>query len=978
MPYRFSAGGLSPAASGWIVRLPNFFLNRLWQTFVVMLGCLPGLAHSQPQPRPRPPSVAFYYGAQPPLADLKAFDIAVVEPDFVPDPRAHARAPADGAHELYAYVSLGEVHPTRSYYASLPAGSLRGSNAAWGSRVIDQAAPGWQAFFLDTVIAPLWQRGWRGFFLDTLDSYQLFADTDDARRAQQAAMVAILREFKRRYPDGKLMLNRGFELLPQVAPLVSAVAAESLYQGYDAAANAYRPVPQADRDWLSDRLREARDRYHLPAIAIDYVDPAAPGARELARATAARIRADGFIPWVADGGLGSLGVGTLELLPRTVLVLVNGAGNDLHLSEGQRFLGIQLNHLGLRYELLDLATTPLPEGVLAGRYAGVVSWMRSGERHPALGPWLARRAAEGVRVAMFNALGFTPDQALLQPLGLQMQPPPAPGRLQIHSRDSGLVGFEAEPLPDRSALSPLRLADGAPARSLLRLADSRGNSYDAAAITAWGGYVLAPFAIQEVPGADFQHWVVQPLAFLREALALPALPVPDVTTEGGRRMLMVHVDGDGFASRAEVPGTPYASEIMEKQFIDRYRLPSTVSVIEGELSASGLYPQASAALEAIARRIYAQPQVEAASHSYSHPFNWAAAMKDTGPANRLKLPGYTLDLTREVQGSMAYINGLLPAGKTASVFLWSGDCVPPAAAIAETARHGYLNLNGGDTTITRSRNSWTEIASQGIRKGGWYQVYAPHQNENVYTNDWTGPFYGFERVIETFELTGAPHRFKPIDIYYHVYSASKPASIAALHRVYQWAVAQPTSRVFGSQYIRKVMDFESATIARDHATGELVVRTGADLRTLRLPAAAPLPGLGEGIAGFTPGPAATYLTLSGAEARIGPAAAGAAPQVYVAEANGAISELRRGPGELQFTLTVNGAGLGLLALASPAACSLSIDGKPVTPVRPGAGRFTTTAQAPSDKRMNNTSYYEFGSPSSLQTTRYLARVRCAA
>ena len=942
-----------------------------------MLGCMPALAPAQP--RPNLPSIAFYYGAQPPLADLQAFDIAVVEPDFVPDPRRHARTAADGAHQLYAYVSLGEVHPTRSYYASLPAGSLRGSNAAWGSRVIDQTAPGWQAFFLDTVIAPLWQRGWRGFFLDTLDSYQLFAATDDARRAQQEAMVAILREFKRRYPEGKLILNRGFELLPQVAPLISAVAAESLYQGYDAAANAYRPVPQVDRAWLAARLTEARDQYRLPVIAIDYVDPAVPGARELARATAARIRADGFIPWVADGALSSLGVGTVELLPRTVLVLVNGAGRDLHVSEAQRYLGMQINYLGLRYELIDMATTPLPEGILTGRYAGIVSWMLAGDLHPALGPWLARRTAEGMRVALFNALGFAPDKALLQPLGLEMLPPPAPGPLQIQSSDAGLIGFEAQPLPDRRALAPLRLAAGTPARSLLRLADSRGNSYDAAAITGWGGYVLAPFAIQEVPGADFQRWVVQPLAFLREALALPDLPVPDVTTEGGRRMLMVHVDGDGFASRAELPGAPYASEVMEKQFIERYRLPSTVSVIEGEVSAAGLYPQASAALEAIARRIYAKPQVEAASHSFSHPFNWAAALKDTGPANRMKVPGYTLNLAREVQGSMAYVNRLLPAGKTASVFLWTGDCVPPAVAIAETALHGYLNLNGGDTTITRSRNSWTEIAAQGIRKGGWYQVYAPHQNENVYTNNWTGPFYGFERVIETFELTGAPHRFKPIDIYYHVYSASKPASIAALHRVYQWAVAQPASRVFGSQYIRKVMDFEATTIARDHASGEMVVRTGADLRTLRLPAAAPLPGLsGSGIAGFTPGPAATYLTLSAAETRIAPPTDNAAPQVYVAEANGAIGELSRRPGELQFTLTVNGSGLGLLALASPADCSLSIDGKAVAPVRPAAGRYTTTGQPPSDKRMINTTYYEFGSSSSLQTTRYLARVRCAA
>ncbi|MGC7969982.1 hypothetical protein ACP3WE_24460, partial [Salmonella enterica] len=74
-------------------------------------------------------------------------------------------------------------------------------------------------------------------------------------------------------------------------------------------------------------------------------------------------------------------------------------------------------------------------------------------------------------------------------------------------------------------------------------------------------------------------------------------------------------------------------------------------------------------------------------------------------------------------------------------------------------------MNGGDTMITRSRNTWTDIAAQGVRKQGWYQVFAPNQDENVYTGNWTGPFYGFERAIESYELTGEPVRFKAVDIY---------------------------------------------------------------------------------------------------------------------------------------------------------------------------------------------------------------------
>jgi len=48
----------------------------------------------------------------------------------------------------------------------------------------------------------------------------------------------------------------------------------------------------------------------------------------------------------------------------------------------------------------------------------------------------------------------------------------------------------------------------------------------------------------------------------------------------------------------------------------------------------------------------------------------------------------------------------------------------------------------------------------------------------------TGPdrFTVFERVIETFKLTDEPIRFKPVDIYYHFYAGTKPASIVALQR----------------------------------------------------------------------------------------------------------------------------------------------------------------------------------------------------
>jgi hypothetical protein len=916
--------------------------------FVLLCACCaPALAAD--------PSVAFYYGANPPLADLQAFDIAVVEPAFVANPGAHARAAKDGSHTLFAYVSLGEVQPTRPYYARLPAGSLRVDNPAWGSKVIDQAASGWSEFFLDQIIAPLWQQGWRGFFLDTLDSYQLFSKTDAERAVQTAAMVKTLRELKRRYPEARLMLNRGFELLPEIAPITYALAAESLFEGYDAGKNQYRPVPEADRAWLLGQMKIAHERYRLPVIAIDYVAPTRPDARVLARTTAKRIAELGFIPWVADGGLVSIGVGVVEVAPRTVLVIVDTANRiDLHVTEAQRYLGVHLNYLGLRYEFIDLANTPLPSTPLIGRYAGVVTWLEGRVNNPALGVWLTARMAEGTRVAIFDSFGFPLTPALTNAMGLATFKAGRADRLTIQSSDKEMMGFEGQPYPNRDNILPLRLQPNH-GRALLQLADNHANTYDVAALTPWGGYVLAPFALSKSPLAEYATWVVHPHKFLRAALALPDLPVPDVTTEAGRRMLMAHIDGDGFASRAEMAGTPFSGEVVRKELLETYRLPTTVSVIEAEVAPQGLYPKLSPQLENIARGIFALPYVEGASHSYSHPFNWAAAMRGGPGKNTLPLPGYRFDLTREVKGSMDYINSrLMPKGKISSVFLWSGDSVPPPSAIEETYRYGYLNMNGGESSVNPNSTSWSTLAANGIRKGGWYQVFAPNQNENVYTDGWTGRYYGYENVIGSYKLAETQARFKAVDIYYHFYSGTKQASVAALHKIYRWAAAQPFAHVYGSQYIRTVIDFENTSIARDLRTAELVVRTGSALRSLRLPPGATPPSLSasQGLAGVSPGPAGEYLTMTSAEVRLS-GAAGTRLPLHVHEASGAISEFSRTANGLRFTLSGNGrAGF---SLAQGQDCTVQADGRTIA-----GGAFGSILQPGSSDR--SIRQYDLGMP----------------
>ncbi|WP_328805965.1 endo alpha-1,4 polygalactosaminidase [Paraburkholderia solitsugae] len=270
---------------------------------VVAVGALASVAHAQGAAgTPAGPSVALFYGANPPVEQLSAFDVVVVEPDAKFDPRAHAKT-----HPVwFAYVSVGEVNAHRSYFSAMPSAWLSGENEAWASKVVDQTAPGWPAFFVDKVIAPLWEKGYRGFFLDTLDSYQLIARTDAARAAQEAGLVNVIRAIKARYPKAKLIFNRGFEVLPQVHDLAYVVAFESLYRGWDAGKQRYTEVPQADRDWLLKQAATIHEKYRLPVLAIDYCPPTDDACGP---ATAARISEAGLVPYVTDGGLATVGVG---------------------------------------------------------------------------------------------------------------------------------------------------------------------------------------------------------------------------------------------------------------------------------------------------------------------------------------------------------------------------------------------------------------------------------------------------------------------------------------------------------------------------------------------------------------------------------------------------------------------------------------------------------------------------------------------
>lgn len=874
------------------------------------------------------PAIAFFYGSNPPWDELQAFDIVVVDPDHVPDPAV----PALTDTRLAAYVSVGEVQPSRSYANAIPKKWLAGENRDWGSLLIDQSQPEWPRFFAETVIAPLWRAGYRDFFLDTLDSYQRFATTDAARKQQEDGLVALVNEFKQRYPDARLIFNRGFEILDRTHDKVFAVAAESLFRGYDAGKSTYRPVNPEDREWLLGALNKARNTYRLPVISIDYVPPEQ---HELARETARKIEALGFIPWVAAPDLATLGVGQVEVMPRRILVVHSMLESEYALRDtpGLLFAAMPLNYLGYVPEYADVRH--LPDTLMAGRYAGVVVWLsalgNSADSQP-LSSWLGKIRQQGLPIAILGQMDFAFDTPLGKTLGLERKPVTASFAKVDVVQQAPMMGFEAQPRPQPREFNAISLAQGEPLLTLER----NGLQQVAAAITPWGGYVTFPYAVTTIPTGDESRWVIDPFAFFRAALRLPDMPVPDVSTESGRRMLLVHMDGDGFANRSELPGKPFSSQVILDRVVRKYQLPMTMSVIEGELAPDGLYPQYSAQLEEIAREIFREPNVEIASHTYSHPFIWAgkpASGTALGmPGNvlyHLPVKGYRFNLQRELEGSIHYIESrLAPPGKKVALFLWSGDCTPGRDALESLDRLGILNMNGGETVATFSHLTLTQVGGLGVDYGGYFQVFAPNQNENVFTHNWRGPYYGYERTMETFAITEKPRRLKPINIYFHTFIASKRAGLESLDKVFAYALAQKTTPVFASEYARKAREFSHIAIARS-AHGWRV-RGAHALRTLRARASLGEPDAASsnGVAGYNKANGATYIHLA---APAGEIAFGSAPdrEPLLVSANASVESGSRDSGSVQWQL----AGHVPLQfdLANVSRCRVTVDGSPITP-----------------------------------------------
>lgn len=801
-------------------------------------------------------SIAFYYADHLPANELSIFERVVVEPSNV-SANELKRLQQHGS-EVYAYVSIGEARREKTWFYDVAHEWEIGQNEAWNSAVMDLSNKKWKNFIIEHLVAGLTEKSYSGIFLDTLDSFHLVAKTPQQIKQQKQGLIQIIQELHQRFPKLKLLLNRGFDVIDDVHSIVDGVVVESLFQTWDGSTATYKPVPDIDQNWLLEKLKAMKQAYHLPIYVIDYV---APNKRDLARQTAKKIVDAGFVPWVSTPALNSLGVSQLEIVPRKMIVLYDSKESELAYSQAHRYLASPLEYMGYVVEYVDIRQA-LPAFPLFGRYAGIVAWFRAGARDAPIQSrsWLKQQMDAGMPVAFLNSFGFEPDKAFLNHLGLQAVSTKIKKPVRITHKDE-LAHMEVQPRALSRNLLPI-VAVSPDVKVHESIEDMNHVRMDTVLTAPWGGVALAPYVLDERLDGN-ALWRLDIFKFLKQALHMKSMPVFDTTTENGLRLLMTHIDGDGIASYADMQNRPLAIQVIYDDILRKYPWPVTVSLITSEIESKGLYPDRAKEMQIIARKIFALDNVEIASHTYSHPFNWARAGIDKH--EHLDILGYRYSLEKEIFGSVNFINQhLAPKNKRVKVFLWSGDALPGEQALAMVKSIGLKNMNGGNTTASHLHPSLTNVSSMMRPVGGQLQIYAPVMNENVYTNEWTGPFYGFSRVIQTFQFTDLPRRLKPIDIYYHFYSGSEYASLIALEEIYDWSLKQQVLPVWVSEYVDKVEAYAHAVTAK-RLDGAWVLQVPKALKTLRINKDLGWPDLqhSQGVAGMDALQQGRYVHLSG-------------------------------------------------------------------------------------------------------------------
>lgn len=578
-------------------------------------------------------------------------------------------------------------------------------------------------------------------------------------------------------------------------------------------------------------------------------------------------------------------VDAVEPIPRTIITFWDrNEDKDIWFSFQHQYVEMPLNHLGVKLEYHELHEK-LPNISQREDVLGVLSYLSDNSDYPnpqAYLLWAQEAIKAGKKFVVMGNPGIYAEGTTI----LQQDLNAFWNLLGLHDVDDWVtetydvsfpvlntkfVEFERRYRDYRKGFHAMRKIDQDLDVHLMARQDWDASTDCVLVSTnANGGYVCDGYASYAIFNEEenFRQWYLNPFTFFRKAYRIENYPIPDTTTLNGRRMYYSHIDGDGWNSISQIyqyrRERDICAEVVFRELIAPFpNLPVTVAPVAAEIDLAWVGKKKSLIS---ARKLFALPQVEIGSHSYSHPFSWNF-FKDYKPEDEVpylenyryktwkgttlwtqvkvlldwenKIPGADVAITalkeageeqtegkalekydiprayavepfsmwKEIQGSLETIESLAPEGKKMQLFQWSGNCQPFNSFLAELRELGIPNLNGGDTRFDSEYFSYSWVRPLGRQVEQEQQIYASASNENTYTDLWRDRYYGFNQLPETFKYTNSPIRLKPMNVYYHMYSGEKLASLEAVKQNLMYVLSQPRAAVEASLFARMVEGF---------------------------------------------------------------------------------------------------------------------------------------------------------------------------
>jgi polysaccharide biosynthesis protein PelA len=236
-----------------------------------------------------------YYGASAPASKFSGYQLVVFAREAHP-PIAELQ---QGGTTVLGYVSVGEINRKASYFnAALIDGLLVTENPHWDSFAVDLRDPRWQRLVIEDLALSVLSNGFDGLFLDTIDHSLALEERDPARFAgMRQAAIDLVRLLRQRYPSATIMVNRAFEILPEIEDFIDIVLAESIYTVHQPETDTHVRTTPSTYEHLVAELRAAQRRQpRLRVFTLDYWDLSdRDGVREIYEVQ----RRNGFLPYVS-------------------------------------------------------------------------------------------------------------------------------------------------------------------------------------------------------------------------------------------------------------------------------------------------------------------------------------------------------------------------------------------------------------------------------------------------------------------------------------------------------------------------------------------------------------------------------------------------------------------------------------------------------------------------------------------------------